>query len=543
MKTINKTAEWQRLEQHFSEVKNYSMVDLFTQDPQRFEKFSSTVGEILFDYSKNRLTSETLTLLVKLADTADLGGKISRFFQGEKINTTEKRAVLHTLLRKPATPNTSNPQEIEVVDALQKMRIFSDKIRNGLWLGFSGKRMTDIVNIGIGGSHLGPLLTTEALAPYATADLRCHFISNIDDVHLKNILKQLNPETTLFIISSKSFNTIETQTNAATVKTWFELMTTGAALDQHFVAVTAAYEKARRFGIHADAIFPIWDWVGGRYSVWSAIGLPLALMIGMDNFCDFLAGAAAMDEHFRTADFRHNMPVLLALIGIWYVNFFHAPTKAIIPYSDLLNSLPNYLQQADMESNGKSVNHLGDPVPFATGPIVWGGQGCNGQHAYYQLLHQGQHLVPIDFILVANPNNNLHHDMLVSSALSQAQALMQGKSYKAALAELLEKNVEQSEAEWLAKHKTLPGNKPSNTLFLRTVSPRNLGALIAFYEQQIFVQGAIWDINSYDQWGVELGKQLLPDVMSTLTQNIPLPHDSSTLGLINYYREKKSSDA
>lgn len=552
MKKITESAKWQALVAHQQQIATHHMQNLFAEDPLRYTHFSLRVGEILLDYSKNRLSTETIKHLCDLAKAANLSAKINALFEGHIVNTTEKRPALHTALRnRTGTPVYVDGQNImpAIESALAKLRDFTQIVREGKWLGFTNKPITDIVNIGIGGSHLGPLLATHALTDFSHKNLRCHFISNIDSAHLDDVLTHINPETSLFIVSSKSFTTLETMTNANTIKAWLQdnirlAGVDGGTIKKHFVAVTAANTKAMAFGIPQEQIFPIWDWVGGRYSVWSAIGLPLMLMIGMDNFLEFLEGAHEMDQHFRQTDFSQNMPVLMGLIGIWYINFFGANNHAIIPYSHALTHLHTYLQQADMESNGKSITQQGDVISYATGPAIWGEQGCNAQHAFHQLLHQGQHLIPIDFILTGNKTaQRNHHDILIASGLSQAQALMQGKSYQQALAELIEEGFNPEEARKLAQHKTIPGNRPSNMLFLDCVSPKNLGALLALYEHKIFVQGAIWDINSFDQWGVELGKQLLPHILADLTQPNPsAQHDSSTHGLIEHYKTLRKLD-
>jgi glucose-6-phosphate isomerase len=546
-KKITELTEWQALEMHQKQIANARMQDWFLSDPLRYSRFSLEVGGVLLDYSKNRIDTKTISLLCDLAKATNLSAQIEALFKGAPVNMTEKRPALHTALRnKSATPVYVNGQNITPVIAstFKRMRDFTDEVRNGTRQGSTSKPITDIINIGIGGSHLGPLLTTHALTDFTSNNLRCHFISNIDSAHLHEVLEQLNPETSLFIVSSKSFTTLETITNAHTIKAWLlqHLSHLGSAthiIEKHFVAVTAAAAKAVSFGIPEDQIFPLWNWVGGRYSVWSAIGLPLALMCGMENFSVFLDGADEMDEHFRHADFSHNMPVLMALLGIWYINFFAANNHAIIPYSHHLSHLRTYLQQADMESNGKSISQQGTSIAYATGPIIWGEQGCNAQHAFHQLLHQGQHLTPVDFILTgaAHDNFKMHHDILIASGLSQAQALMQGKSFQQAFDELIQDGRSAADATELAKHKSISGNRPSNVLFLNKVTPRNLGALLALYEHKIFVQGAIWQINSFDQWGVELGKQLLPQILTDLTNDTALvPHDSSTSGLIRHYK-------
>ncbi len=495
----------------FNTLQDERMSDWFKEDPKRFEKFSLTVGDILLDYSKNLITEESIEQLVDLANDSDLKNKMNALFSGEKINFTEERAALHTALRDDKNP--------DITATLQKMEKFVHKIREE-------KEITDIINIGIGGSHLGPEMVIQALRD-PKSSLRCHFISNVDNTHIDEVLNQLNPDTSLFIISSKTLSTLETLSNIKKIRERF-------TQKLNFVAVTANPKKALEIGVSEDHIFPFWDFVGGRYSVWSAVGLPVALMIGMDKFLEFLKGANAMDQHFHTAPFKRNMPVILALLGIWYINRFDATTQAIIPYSDRLNLLPMYLQQADMESNGKTVDREGNTLQTATGPILWGAQGINGQHAFYQLLHQGSHLVPIDFILVAEGSN----DILVGSALSQAQALMEGKSYDDVLAELMASGMPEEKAKQLAPHKVIPGNKPSNIIFLKALTPFNLGALIALYEHKIFVQGMIWNINPYDQWGVELGKQLLTPILKELTTTTSTTqYDSSTNGLINFYKK------
>jgi glucose-6-phosphate isomerase len=543
---ITELPEWKALETHHQRIAALPMRGWFDADPQRFSQLSLSFNEIFLDYSKNRITSETLSLLLQLAEAADLRRKMEELFTGKSINFTEGRSALHTALRDPSnTPLLVNGQDIKpnIKNALQQISGFIRKVHTGAWLGSTGKPVRDIINIGIGGSHLGPLLGVNALSDFAKYDLRCHFISNIDTAHVNEVLKQIDPEASLFIISSKSFTTLETITNAKTLKLWLQSQIPNKNINKHFIAVTAARAKAEDFGVPSEQIFPVWEWVGGRYSIWSSIGLPLALLIGEENFLEFLRGANEMDEHFRHTDFEFNMPVIMALLGIWYINFFAANNHAIVPYSHQLTHLRTYLQQADMESNGKNISRDGLTLPYATGPIIWGEQGCNAQHAFHQLLHQGQHFVPVDFILVAKNNNNLthHHDILVSSGLSQAQALLYGKSYETALAELIDAGTDVSSAKILARHKTIPGNKPSNLLFVNSITPRNLGALLALYEHKIFVQGAIWNINSFDQWGVELGKQLLPRILADLTSANELEtHDSSTRGLINHYKKIKA---
>lgn len=542
MNKLIECAEWQALKAHEKKIASFRMLDGFNQDPQRFSRFSISLGDIFLDYSKNKITDETLKLLTQLAIARHLPQKITELFSGSTINSTEKRPALHAALRMPKTESVLvDGQNIipQIHATLDKMRQFSDHVRQQTWKGVTGKPIRDIVNIGIGGSHLGPLMATSALTEFAHEHLRCHFISNIDSAHLHAVLKQLNPETTLFIISSKSFTTLETMTNAATLKTWLQTQLNTHDIAPHFVAVTAATEKAINFGIPKENIFELWDWVGGRYSIWSAIGLPLALLIGMDHFSQFLAGAHAMDQHFQHAELSQNMPVLLALLGIWYINFFRAAHHAIVPYSHPLHYLRSHIQQLDMESNGKSTTKEGDTISYLTGPVILGEQGCNAQHAFHQLFHQGNHLIPVDFILVGKGKDEFdnHQAILIGSGLSQAQALMKGKSYEAALAELPLTLGTQQEREYLAKHKVVPGNRPSNILFLDKLTPFNLGALVALYEHKTFVQGAIWDINSFDQWGVELGKDLLPPILAAMNSQTQTTQDSSTEGLIQLYKK------
>lgn len=541
-KLLVELAEWQALKTHQEAIADQTMQAWFATDPSRYEKFSLQVGDVLLDYSKNRITDETVQLLCKMADSANLKDKIKGLFSGHSLNSTEQRPALHTALRDPDNHSVLvNNKNImpDIHAALHKMRAFTEQVRHQSWLGATGKPIRDIINIGIGGSHLGPLMATHALSDFASPSLRCHFVSNIDGAYLNDVFTQIDLEASLFIISSKSFTTLETITNANTIRDRLQQKLGKNDFARHFVAVTSATEKALEFGIPIEQIFPVWDWVGGRYSVWSAIGLPLALMIGMDHFQEFLAGAHAMDEHFRHTEFSKNMPVILALLGIWYINFFDAHTYAVVPYTHQLNHFRAHLQQLDMESNGKRTTHSGAHIDYMTGPVIFGEHGCTGQHAFHQLFHQGQHLVPVDFILVGKshgPDN--HQDILIASGLSQAQALLQGKSYQQALEELLTQGFSENEAALLASHKSIPGNRPSNILFLKQMTPYNLGALLALYEHKIFVQGAIWDINSFDQWGVELGKQLLPHILNDMLHpQTQTQHDASTAGLIEYYKK------
>jgi glucose-6-phosphate isomerase len=504
---------WHKLTQHYQTIKSETLRQLFAANPQRAEQFSLSAADLFLDYSKNRITSETLELLIQLAEQSDLNQSIQQLFTGHSINFTENRPALHTALRTKeptAEIRTMHAKMAQLVQALQQQQ----------WLGFSGLPITDVVNIGIGGSDLGPRLCVDALRTYQNKTVKVHFVSNIDGNDIFQTLQSLNPATTLFIVASKSFTTIETLTNARTAKTWLLAQTKNEpAIAQHFIAVTAKPDLAVKFGISIDNIFSFWDWVGGRYSLWSSIGLPIAIAIGMENFSELLAGAYTMDEHFRNAPFAHNMPVILALLSIWYVNFFHAHSQAVIPYDQRLKLLPAYLQQLEMESNGKIIDKNDLPITYATAPIIWGDVGTNGQHAFHQLLHQGSTLVPVDFLLAkksAHPYQH-QHDLLIANCLAQSEALMMGRTEQEALTELADINPAQ--AKKLAKHKVIPGNKPSNTILFPELSPRILGSMIALYEHKIFVEGIIWHINSFDQYGVELGKTLANQVVEPNTQN------------------------
>lgn len=538
MKQCTELPEWQALQAHHQAISDETMHRWFREDPLRFQQFSLQVGSLLLDYSKNRIKPETLLLFNQLAEAVHLSQHIQALFSGQPINTTENRPAHHTALRDDSKP--------EVIAAHQQMRRVTEQVRSGAWLGATGKPIRDIVNIGIGGSHLGPYLVTHALGNFATDRLRCHFLSRVDSEQLAVLLQQIDPEAALFIISSKSFTTLETLTNAEFIRDWLQQKIGSKNISRHFIAVTAAPEKAIAFGLPEAQIFPIWDWVGGRYSVWSAIGLPIAFMIGMDHFAEFLAGARLMDQHFQQAPLTENMPVIMALLGVWYINFFGATHHAIVPYAHRLSHLHSYLQQLDMESNGKQVTHQGKRVTYGTGPIIFGEHGSDGQHAFHQLLHQGPQFVPVDFILVGknSQQDNAHlplHDVLIASALSQAQALMQGKSYQTLFAELTASGMSEQDAQRLAMHKTIPGNRPSNILFLDQLTPFNLGTLLALYEHKIFVQGVIWNINSFDQWGVELGKQLLPDILAGFAKHGIVEQDASTAGLIAHYKNLRGS--
>lgn len=540
---INSSA-WQALKAHQHDIAQQTMRDWFAEDSQRFNKFSISAGGILLDYSRNRIQPKTMELLVNLAYHIDLKGKISDLFGGVPVNVTEKRPALHTALRKP-THQTSVQSKSHIhadIEAVQqRMRHITTDIHQKKWLGYTGKPINTIVNLGIGGSHLGPLMATQALKNFAVSRLDFHFISSVDAEFIDDVLATINPETSLFIIASKSFTTLETLANARKITTWLQQKLGTTNLKQHLVAITSAPDKAVAFGVDKNHILPMWDWVGGRYSIWSAIGLPLMLMIGEQHFADFLAGAHAMDEHFQQADFTANMPVLMGLLGIWYQHFFQASAHAVVPYAHRLRYFIPYLQQLVMESNGKSVMLDGEPADCLTGPIIFGEEGCDGQHAYHQLLHQGRQLIPVDFILVGGRGSDTHHqDLLIASGLSQAQALMQGKTYEEAYTALLAKRIAPKEAAWLAKHQVIAGNKPSNILLLDQLTPRHLGALIALYEHQVFVQGVIWNINSFDQWGVELGKQLLPAILEQVQgTSSKQAIDTATSALIRRYQQTK----
>lgn len=544
MTELTKSRAWQALQMHQTWIAPQHMRDLFARDPQRFDRFSLRVGDLLLDYSKNRILPETMSLLFDLARQADVEGWRDRMFRGEKINVTEGRAVLHVALRNRSNrPILVDGEDVmpKVNAALRQMREFSDAVRSGQWKGCTGKAITDVVNIGIGGSDLGPVMVTEALRPYAKPGLNVHFVSNVDGTHIAETLKRCNAETTLFIIASKTFTTQETLMNAKSAKAWF-LKSGGndSAVARHFVAISTAREQVTNFGIDAKNMFEFWDWVGGRYSLWSAIGLSIAVAIGMDSFEELLAGAHDMDEHFRAAPLEQNLPVTLAMLGVWYNNFFGAESHAVLPYDQYLHRLPAYLQQGDMESNGKRVTRDQTEVNYSTGPIIWGEPGTNGQHAFYQLIHQGTKLIPADFIAPAQTHNPIgdHHPVLLSNFFAQTEALMKGKTAAEARAELVAAGQSGATLERLVPHKVFPGNKPSNSILLWKITPRTLGVLIAMYEHKIFVQGAIWNVNSYDQWGVQLGKQLASGILPELADDKPVTaHDASTNGLINAYKK------
>ena len=543
MTALTDSHAWQALQEHHATVKDLHMRDLFAADPQRFQRFSIRLDDLLLDYSKNRITPDTMAHLVAVAQERGVAEYRDAMFAGEKINRTEGRAVLHVALRN----RTNRPILVDGVDVmpevnqvLEQIRPFADAVRDGTWKGFTGKRMTDVVNIGIGGSDLGPAMVTEALTAYRHPELRFHFVSNVDGTHIAETLRRVDPETTLFIVASKTFTTQETLANAHSARDWFLGSGAGeAAVAKHFVAVSTATEKVRAFGIDTANMFAFWDWVGGRYSVWSAIGLSVVLAIGMDAFTEFLEGGHAMDEHFRTAPLAENMPVVLGLLGIWYDNFFGAQAYAVLPYDQYLQRFPAYLQQLDMESNGKYVGRDNRPVDHQTGPILFGEAGTNGQHAFYQLIHQGTKLVPCDFIAPARSHNPLgsHHRMLLSNFLAQTEALMRGKTEDEARTELSAEGRSGEALEALVHHKVFSGNRPTNSMMVTQVTPRALGMLIALYEHKIFVQGAVWGIYSFDQWGVELGKVLAKAILPELEGDQPVSsHDSSTNGLIAFYK-------
>jgi len=541
---------WQALCRHQKTIAASNMRDLFAQDTNRFDKFSFQLDDMLFDFSKHRINDETLPLLMQLAREAQLENWRDRMFAGEKINITENRAVLHTALR-----NRSNrPVLVDGVDVmpevnavLAQMRDFSEKVRSGAWLGYTGKRITDVVNIGIGGSDLGPVMVCDALKPYASADLAVHFVSNIDGAHLMRALEKCQPETTLFIVASKTFTTQETMTNAISARTWFlNKAQDNAHVAKHFVALSTNAKAVTDFGIDQANMFAFWDWVGGRYSLWSAIGLSIALYVGMDHFEALLSGAHEMDQHFQTAPLEENMPVIMALIGIWYNNFFDVATHAILPYDQGMSRFPAYLQQADMESNGKFICRDGKRIQYKTGPVIWGEAGTNGQHAFYQLIHQGTQVVPCDFLMPVHSHYAIgkhgyaHHKILLANFLAQTQALMLGKTPDEARVELQEQGLTGAELENLLPHKVFEGNRPSTSILFDKLTPNTLGKLIALYEHKIFVQGMIWDINSYDQWGVEYGKQIAQEILPLLTSDgVVTSFDSSTNGLINYTKSHK----
>ena len=540
---IDQSSPWKALGGHVAEVA--PMRELFDRDPGRFERFSVEGAGLFLDYSKNRITDTTMGLLFELAREADVAGRTEAMFSGRRINSTENRPVLHVALRADAGESIL-VDGVNVVDqvhaVLGQMEGFTARVRSGDWRGYTGERITDVVNIGIGGSDLGPRMVTAALDYYRDPNLSFHFVSNIDGTHVAQVLGRVRPESTLFIIASKTFTTQETLTNAHTARDWF--LRSGAEeadVARHFVALSTNEPAVRAFGIDPANMFAFWDWVGGRYSLWSCIGLPIALAVGMENFRELLAGARDMDRHFRATPFERNIPVLLALLGVWYRNFQGFEAHAVLPYDQYLALLPAYLQQADMESNGKGVTLDGLPVTYATGPILWGEPGTNGQHAFYQLLHQGMTVVPCDFLVAVNPLHRIgeHHTMLLANFLAQTEALMRGRTRVEAEQELATLAPEARAA--LAPHKTFPGDRPSNSLLFDRLTPRVLGSLIAMYEHKIFVQGVVWGINSFDQMGVELGKQLAGVILPELRGGTAAVHDASTRGLIRHCLDRGES--
>lgn len=533
---------WQNAEQEFNRMKLSHMRDLFAADPKRAETFTTQACGFTLDYSKNRIDQQSLQALFGLAKDANVEAKRDAMFNGEIINTTEQRAVLHTALRRAQGDSVlvdgQNVVE-EVHQTLSKIKQFVTEVHNGTRKGYTNKTFTDVVAIGIGGSFLGPKIVTEALKPYQQSALKVHFVANVDGHHITDVLAKLNAETTLIVMSSKSFTTQETLQNTLTTREWF-LAQGGEFNDiaKHFMCVSSNIAKATEFGIAEENIFPMWDWVGGRYSLWSAIGLPIALAIGFDNFAEVLDGAREMDNHFLSAPLEQNLPVIMGVLGVWYSNFFGCQSHVLLPYSHYLRGFPAYVQQLDMESNGKRTNHEDDQVEYTTGPIIWGGEGTNGQHAFHQLMHQGNTVVPADFILPVKPAHDEveHHQMLASNCFAQTQALMQGETAEEIKSALLAKGVAEDEADKLAKHKLMPGNRPSNTLLMEELSPKQLGSLIALYEHKVFVQGVIWNINSFDQWGVELGKVLGNRVLDALQDKAQPELDSSTQQLVDMFK-------
>ena len=534
---------WQALQNNFEQTKNQQMRDMFTQDPERAERYWLNVGGINVDFSKNRINDEIVANLVELAKQACLPERMKQMFNGEKINKTENRAVLHIALRN----RTNSPIEVDGEDVmpqinsvLRRMGDFSHSVRSGEWVGYTNQVITDVVNIGIGGSDLGPLMMCTALKDFGHPRLNMHFVSNVDGAQLRDTLAKVHPETTLFIIASKTFTTQETITNANTAREWFLREGSEKDIAKHFVAVSTNKKAVAEFGIDTNNMFEFWDWVGGRYSLWSAIGLPIMLYLGEENFVEMLNGAHLMDQHFINTPLEKNLPVLLGLIGVWYINFYGGGSHVIAPYDQHLHRLPKFIQQLDMESNGKQVQIDGTPVPTETGPIIWGETGINGQHAFFQLLHQGTHITPIDLIASLEKRSNLpgHHEILLSNVFAQAEAFMRGKTPEEARAELQTQGLPEDKIDALVPHKTFSGNRPTNLILMDKVNPRNMGSLIAMYEHKVFTQGVIWGINSFDQWGVELGKQLAKTILAELTGAIDLQkHDSSTSHLIKLYRQ------
>jgi glucose-6-phosphate isomerase len=544
---LTETQAWQALREHHQAIAGRHLRDLFQEDPKRFDKFSLELDGLLLDYSKNRITEETMRLLVALAREIGLEERIAALFRGEHLNTTEDRAALHVALRN----RSQRPIELDGQDvmpavraALAHMREFTEAVRDGTWRGHTGQLITDVVNIGIGGSDLGPAMVTQALEPYRHPRLRTHFISNVDESQIAEVLKPLNPATTLFVVVSKTFTTQETLINAHTARAWLLGTASEEAVPRHFVAVSTNTEKVRAFGVDPHHMFVFWDWVGGRYSLWSSVGLSIALSIGMDRFEELLEGAFIMDEHFRTTPLERNLPVILGLLGVWYINLCGAESQAVLPYDQYLARLPAYLQQLDMESNGKRVDREGRVVDYATGPILWGEPGTNGQHAFFQLLHQGTRLVPADFLVPFESHHALmsHHQALLANCFAQTEALMRGRTEAEAREELRRQGLTGEPLEKLLPHKVFPGNRPTNSILYPKLTPRTLGMLLALYEHKVFVQGVLWNVNSFDQWGVELGKQLANVILPELfTEGAVTGHDASTRGIINYYKAHREA--
>jgi glucose-6-phosphate isomerase len=544
------TTAWKNLQQHFSEMKKVQMKELFKNDPERFSKLSLHIDDILFDYSKNIITEKTIQLLLQLADDCQLPTAIDAMFNGDIINGTEKRSVLHIALRNfsdRSIYSEGNDVMPEVKRVLRKMRNFCNAVHSGRFRGYTGKRIKYIVNIGIGGSDLGPQMVTEALKPYWQEDIQTYFVSNVDGTHIAETLKKVKPERTLFLIASKTFTTQETMTNANTAREWFlKKAKDEKHIASHFVALSTNEKEVVKFGIDKKNMFEFWDWVGGRYSLWSAIGLSIALTIGYKNFEQLLKGAHNTDNHFGNETFNKNIPVLMALIGLWYSNFFGSQTEAILPYDQYMYRFAAYFQQGNMESNGKSVDRNGEPVEYSTGPVIWGEPGTNGQHAFYQLIHQGTLLIPCDFIAPAQTHNPIgdHHQKLLSNFFAQTEALMNGKTEEEAAKELEKQGLPDQEIAQLLPYKIFTGNKPTNSILIKKITPYTLGGLIALYEHKIFVQGVIWNIYSFDQWGVELGKQLAGRILPELQNENPVAnHDSSTNGLINVWKQMRKASS
>jgi glucose-6-phosphate isomerase len=550
MSSLTQSNAWKELQQHFNQTKTVHLSELFLNSPERFDYFSHQACGIFLDYSKNNITKETQSLLFNLARQESLEKLRDEMFSGNKINFTENRSVLHTALRADKNEKVSVDNQDVIKDihrVLEQIKDFTDLIRSGKWKGYSGKSITDVVNLGIGGSDLGPKMAVNALTPFKKgsdkANLNVHFISNLDGSQIADRLKQFDPETTLFIVASKTFTTPETMFNATTARGWFVAHSGDSVhVAKHFVAVSTNIKAVKQFGISEANVFEFWDWVGGRYSLWSAIGLGISVAVGFDQFEQLLAGANEMDEHFKKAPLEENLPVILGLLGIWYTNFYNYSTHAVLVYEEYLQNFPAFLQQLDMESNGKHINNQGEVVDYYTGPIIWGEQGINGQHAFYQLLHQGTHIVPADFIATLNTHSTAcgHHPMVLSNFFAQTEALMKGKTRQQVEQELEQNGLDNEQIEFLAEHKVFEGNRPTNTLLMEDLNPRTLGALISLYEHKVFVQGCIWQINSFDQWGVELGKQLAKSIQLELNGNkLTTSHDCSTNGLINYYKKNR----